>query len=65
MGRLCKGTMGIMISMHPEKIPAEAVPATARPTMKMADVGAAPQMADPISKKTTHVKNVLASPSVK
>jgi hypothetical protein len=58
-GRRCSGIMGIMISMVPEKIPAEAAPATARPKMKTTDVGAAPQMAEPISKMTTLMMNVL------
>jgi hypothetical protein len=42
--------MGIMIRREPEKRPAEPRPATARPMMKTVEVGAAPQMAEPISK---------------
>jgi hypothetical protein len=49
-----------MISMVPEKIPAEAAPAMARPRMKMTDVGAAPQMAEPISKMITLMMKVLS-----
>ncbi len=61
MGLLWSGIIGIMISIHPEKIPADAVPATALPTIKMAELGAAPQMAEPISKTTTQSKKVLAA----
>lgn len=63
-GRLCNGTMGIMINMQPEKIPAEAAPAIALPTMKMMELGAAPQMAEPISKTTTLAKKTLKEHNV-
>jgi hypothetical protein len=59
IGRLWSGTIGIMISMHPEKMPADAKPAMARPTMKMTEFGAMPQMADPISNITMLIKKVL------
>jgi len=52
--------MGIMISIVPEKIPADAAPATALPTMKMTDEGAAPQIAEPISKTMTLMMKVLS-----
>jgi hypothetical protein len=42
--------MGIMIRRQPEKMPAEPRPAMARPTMKAVELGAAPHIADPISK---------------
>jgi hypothetical protein len=42
--------MGIIIRREPEKRPAEPRPAMARPMMKIVEVGAAPQMAEPISK---------------
>ena len=48
-----------MISIVPEKMPAEAKPAMARPTMKTTELGAAPQMAEPISKTTKLMRNVL------
>ncbi len=34
----------------PEKIPADPIPATARPMMRATEVGATPQMRDPSSK---------------
>ena len=39
-----------MMTIAPEKMPEEPVPATARPTMKTVELGAAPQIAEPISK---------------
>ncbi len=39
----------IMI-MAPEKMPEEPLPAIARPTMNAVEFGAAPHIADPISK---------------
>ena len=40
------------ITITPEKIPAEPMPAIARPIMKTTEGGAAPQRADPISNST-------------
>jgi hypothetical protein len=40
-----------MMTMVPENRPAEPRPAMARPTMRAFEVGAEPQMADPISKR--------------
>ena len=37
----------------PDMIPEEPKPAMARPTMKEVELGAAPQMADPTSKRKT------------
>ena len=48
-----------MINMQPEKIPAEAMPAIARPTIKTVEFDAAPQMAEPISKTTTLPRKTL------
>jgi hypothetical protein len=48
-----------MTIMHPVKMPADAAPAIALPMMKAGEFGAAPQMAEPISKTTTLIKNVL------
>jgi hypothetical protein len=42
--------------MAPEKIPADPTPAIARPMIKAAELGAAPQMALPISKMTRAIK---------
>jgi hypothetical protein len=53
--------MGIMMSMQPEKIPADPRPAIARPMMKEVDVGAAPQRALPASNIMTLIRNVLKS----
>lgn len=61
MGRLCRGTMGIMIIIAPEKIPADPRPAMALPKMKTGEVGAAPQMALPTSKITMDTRKTLQS----
>ena len=39
------------MTMAPEKIPEEPEPAIARPTMKAVELGAAPQMIEPITKR--------------
>jgi hypothetical protein len=52
IGRLRSGTSGSIIIMHPEKIPAEPRPAMARPIMKVTELGAAPQIAEPTSNTT-------------
>jgi hypothetical protein len=49
-GRRCRGIMGIMINRQPEKMPAEPRPAMARPRINTVELGAAPQIAEPISK---------------
>lgn len=59
-GRLWRGIIGIMMSMAPENIPADPRPAIARPAMKTDELGAAPQMAEPISKIITHIKKTLS-----
>lgn len=53
--------MGIMIIMAPEKIPADPRPAIALPKMKICEVGAAPQRAEPTSKITSDVKKTLVA----
>lgn len=60
MGLLCNGTI-INISMHPVNMPADARPAMDLPTMKTVEVGAAPHMAEPISKTTMDTRNVLSN----
>lgn len=45
-----------MIIRAPEKIPAEPMPATARPIIRAVELGAAPQIADPISKMVMAIK---------
>ena len=52
IGRLRRGTSGSVIIIPPENIPADPSPAMARPMMKAAELGAAPQSADPASKMT-------------
>jgi len=47
--------MGIKIIMPPLKIPAEAKPAIARPTMNTTDDGATAQMREPISNTITQI----------
>jgi hypothetical protein len=42
--------MCVKITVEPEKMPAEPVPAMARPMIKATDVGAAPQRVEPTSK---------------
>lgn len=51
IGRLCKGTVLIMMVIAPVKIPDDPNPAIARPMMSDVDVGAAPQRAEPTSKR--------------
>lgn len=38
-----------MMTKLPENIPAEPIPATARPAIKVSELGAAPHIAEPIS----------------
>lgn len=45
--------------MEPVVIPAEPIPAIARPTIKATELGAAPQIADPTSKSKMQVRNVF------
>jgi hypothetical protein len=47
-----------MIIMLPVKRPAEPRPAMARPRMKIIEVGATPQIAEPASKMTRNVIKV-------
>ncbi len=49
-GRLCRGTEYAMTIKAPENIPAQPMPAIARPTIRALDVGAIPQTSDPSSK---------------
>ena len=50
--RLWSGTDCATITTAPENIPADPIPAIARPIIKVVEVGAAPQRADPASKMT-------------
>lgn len=47
-----------MVIMEPVMMPAEPIPAMARPNMKTGDEGAAPQIAEPTSKTTILIRNV-------
>jgi len=58
-GRLFKGTTYVTTVMIPLNIPAEPSPATARPTINALEVGAEPQMIDPISKIPIHIKSTV------
>lgn len=50
IGRFAGGTSGIVSSIAPEKMKADANPAIARPRMKAVELGAAPQSTEPTSK---------------
>ena len=50
IGRLASGTICAIITVAPENMPADPIPAIARPNMKALEFGAPPQMADPTSK---------------
>lgn len=56
VGRLRTGISGSNIIIPPEKMPAEPIPAIARPIMKAVELGAAPQRADPASKMTIVIR---------
>jgi len=50
IGRFSRGTVLERIKIAPVNTPAAPSPAIARPTIKAVDVGATPQISDPISK---------------
>ena len=54
--RLTRGTEHAMMMKLPAKIPAEPIPAMARPTIRAVEFGDAPQMREPISKIMIEVK---------
>lgn len=49
IGLLAGGATREMIMMHPENNPAAPTPATALPTMRVAELGATPHINDPTS----------------
>ena len=49
-GRWRNGTDTVMMRIAPLKIPAEPMPAIARPMMSAVELGATPQMREPTSK---------------
>jgi hypothetical protein len=59
MGLFASGTICVTTIVAPEKIPAEPIPAIARPTMKALEVGAPPQRADPTSKTIIAIRNMV------
>lgn len=52
IGRFLIGTLVAMITIAPEAIPAVPIPAIALPMMKLVELGAAPQTAEPSSNTT-------------
>lgn len=50
VGRDRSGTVTEMIKIAPEKIPAAPIPATARPMIRVVELGATPQINEPTSK---------------
>jgi hypothetical protein len=58
IGRFCRGTASVMMTMVPEKIPQDPIPAMALPIMNAIEFGAAPQIADPISKMMMAAKKI-------
>jgi hypothetical protein len=57
IGHLRRGTSGSIIIIPPEKMLADPRPAMARLIMKVVELGAAPQSADPAAKITIETKN--------
>lgn len=55
-GRLCKGTVMVIIIMTPENTPADPRPAIALPMMKILEDGAAAHSRDPISNTITELR---------
>lgn len=53
IGLFCSGMIFVTIRDDPEKMPADPLPAIARPMMKAVEFGAPPQSAEPTSKVTT------------
>lgn len=53
IGRLWRGTTWLMRMIDPEKMPAEPIPAIARPMINASEFGAAPHTTEPISNSNT------------
>jgi hypothetical protein len=62
-GLIFRDTEWARITSAPENIPEHPTPATARPTIKILEFGAIPQINDPISKIPTNVNSSLNSNS--
>jgi hypothetical protein len=58
-GRLCRGMTWVIMTVAPFWMPADPIPAMARPTINEVELGAAPQTAEPISKITTAAKKSI------
>lgn len=59
MGLLASGTICAIITVAPENMPADPIPAIARPTMKASELGAPPQTADPTSKMRIAIRKMV------
>jgi hypothetical protein len=59
MGLFSIGVVCVRITMAPPDMPAEPTPAIARPNMNAVEFGAAPQMAEPTSKRTTAIEKMI------
>lgn len=53
MGLFSMGVTCIKMTTAPPEMPDEPMPAMARPMMKAVELGAAPQIAEPTSKRAT------------
>lgn len=56
MGLFSNGNICVRMTEDPEKMPAEPMPAMARPMMKAVELGAPPQRAEPTSKMTVAIR---------
>ena len=59
IGRLLSGTMWMRTTVDPENMPADPIPAIARLTRKVVELGAAPHRTEPISNRPTAVRNTV------
>jgi hypothetical protein len=59
IGRLWRGTKGIMTTMTPKKTPADPAPAITRPRMNAVDEGIAPHSTEPIWKRPMETRNTV------
>ena len=56
IGRFRSGTLCMIMTIAPEKTPADPSPAIARPRMKAVELGAAPHRTEPSSKRPMTVR---------
>jgi len=57
MGRFCSGIIWVMMTVAPEKMPADPIPAMALPRINAVELGAPPHRADPTSKIKIAIRN--------